>query len=132
MEAEGNTHRAMTAEEWDAQEAEDRVVIADEEIADFLAQAEEYVKLPGRYLGTPIERLMKMASLGGGRVVYQGPYEPLLYVESRDELLNGSTDSFDAIIEAFAYRGLKTLVVGLSKAGKSYTAWARAADACLN
>jgi hypothetical protein len=113
------------SDEWAARE---QAKVTDAVIDDFLAQAEEYVSLPGRYLGSPIERLMKMTSLGGGRIVYQGPYEFLLYVESKDELLDGA-EAFDPIIPTFAYRGLKTLVVGLSKAGKSFTTWARSADA---
>ncbi len=118
-----------TLKEWEQQEADEKRLIADEEIDQLLAEAEAYVSLPGRYLGTPQERFWKLFFVGGGKLLYQGPYEPLLYVESRDELLNGSTASFDAIIDAFAYRGLKTLIVGLSKAGKSWTAWARAAEA---
>jgi DNA-binding transcriptional ArsR family regulator len=58
----------------------------------------------------------------------RAPYQPLLYVESLAEL-SGGAETFDPIISHLAYRGLKTLVVGLSKAGKSWTTWAKCAEA---
>lgn len=54
-----------------------------------------------------------------------------LYVETLDELL-GDGEAFDPVIDKLAYRGLKTLVVGLSKAGKSFTLWAKSAEAIRN
>jgi AAA domain len=53
---------------------------------------------------------------------------PLLYEESLDELMS-DRDGFEPVIPGLAYRGLKTTVVGLSKAGKSFTVWMFATDA---
>jgi hypothetical protein len=54
---------------------------------------------------------------------------PELPVQTPDEILTGATESFDPVVEHLAYRGLKTLVVGQSKAGKSFTTWAKCAEA---
>ena len=56
---------------------------------------------------------------------------PLLYEESLDELMS-DRDGFEPVITGLAYRGLKTTVVGLSKAGKSFTVWMLAKDAVRN
>ena len=45
------------------------------------------------------------------------------------EMLTGAPETFDAVIADLAYRGMKTLVVGQSKAGKSYFTWAQSAAA---
>lgn len=45
------------------------------------------------------------------------------------EMLAGASETFDAVIADLAYRGMRTLVVGQSKAGKSYFTWAQSAAA---
>jgi hypothetical protein len=45
------------------------------------------------------------------------------------EMLDDAPESFAAVIPHLAYRGMRALVVGQSKAGKSYFTWAQAADA---
>jgi hypothetical protein len=103
----------------------------DDEIADYLGRRAPDVVAALRVwvFGKPSwqERFIAFTD-GRGRIVYIAPYQPLLYVESADELMNGA-ETFDPIVEALAYRGLKTLIVGLSKAGKSWTLWARCAEA---
>ncbi len=53
----------------------------------------------------------------------------LLPVETADDILRGTPEMFDPVLVNLAYRRLRTLVVGQSKAGKSFTIWARMVDA---
>ncbi len=52
-----------------------------------------------------------------------------LPVETMKELLEGKAELFEPVIEGIAYRGLKTLLVGQSKAGKSFTILAKSIEA---
>ena len=45
--------------------------------------------------------------------------------ETPAQLIAGPDEDFDPVIPGLAYRELKTLVVGLSKAGKSFLLWAK-------
>jgi DNA-binding transcriptional ArsR family regulator len=74
------------------------------------------------------ERFTELSVRFGGSIVYIPPFTARLYEESLDELL-GEGETFVPVIDGIAYRGLKTLVVGQSKAGKSFTLWAKVADA---
>jgi hypothetical protein len=54
--------------------------------------------------------------------------DPELLFESAADILNGSSETFVPIIQDLAFRGLKTLLVGQSKAGKSFTTWAKVGE----
>jgi hypothetical protein len=54
--------------------------------------------------------------------------QPELPVETPRDILHGVPETFDAVIPNLAFRALKTLLVGPSKAGKTYTTWAKLAE----
>lgn len=65
----------------------------------------------------------------GHRTAAPPPIPPPLPIETPEQILDGGSSEFEAVIPNLAYRGLKSLVVGQSKGGKSYLLWAKSAEA---
>ncbi|MGH2966212.1 MAG: AAA family ATPase [Solirubrobacterales bacterium] len=77
-------------------------------------------------------RFREMAETGNGRISYAAFKVMPLPFQTPEQLINASSESFDVMLEHIAYRGLKSLVVGQSKAGKSFTTWALCSQAVKN